>query len=202
MSESAGAFSAVTGDGPRTGFNFYSYNTPGDHAHLVATLLGDGANPVDGPHAVYAMPLRLSGGGLGDSLTYYILYGREIPLNDPVFTTAITTAQSVFFATPGDANIDGKVDARDLGALASHWQHPANWAGGDFNFDGSVDISDLYLLASNWHSGAALMNQDLARLSLPSSVPEPIMSCGAAFAGFVFLGTRRRVRAMTSTEST
>jgi len=58
------------------------------------------------------------------------------------------------FAYAGDANLDGKVDAVDLGALASHWQQSGVWTGGDLDYNGFVDIRDLYLLASTWQLGA------------------------------------------------
>jgi hypothetical protein len=61
-----------------------------------------------------------------------------------------------FFTLLGDTNHDGKVDATDLGNLASNYgaTSGANWAQGDFNYDGAVDITDLGDLASNY--GASL----------------------------------------------
>lgn len=56
-----------------------------------------------------------------------------------------------FFILSGDANRDRKVDAADLGILASNWQATGKtFMDGDFNFDGKVDIADLYILSSRW----------------------------------------------------
>lgn len=53
---------------------------------------------------------------------------------------------------PGDANLDGTVDASDLGILASHYGagSGAEWGDGDFDNDSMVDVSDLGILASNY----------------------------------------------------
>jgi hypothetical protein len=78
----------------------------------------------------------------------------------------------------GDANLDGVVDATDLGALAMSWGSTSgDWIGGDFNYDGVVDVNDLDLLARNWQAGVTNpTGQDLgsmlSSLGLPS-VPEP-----------------------------
>ncbi len=53
---------------------------------------------------------------------------------------------------PGDSNLDGKVDTRDLNAVALNWSGVStNWSGGDFNFDGKTDVGDLNTLALNWN---------------------------------------------------
>lgn len=97
---SSGANLAKTSDGPVNGFSFFTYNSAGDHAHLAMTLYGDGANPVDGPHAVYALPLQLTGAGLADSQPYYILLGRDIGSSDAVFQDALSTATSTLVPEP------------------------------------------------------------------------------------------------------
>ncbi len=81
-------------------------------------------------------------------------------------------------ATPGDANLDGKVDISDLGMLATNWQQHTAWSGGDFNNDGFVDISDLGLVATNWQSGVTnplgpSFEEALASVGLADGVPEP-----------------------------
>jgi len=72
---------------------------------------------------------------------------------------------------PGDANLDGKVDATDAATLASNWlygvgaENPdAKWKMGDFNGDRQVDDADATLLATNWQYGVT---------SEAASAPEP-----------------------------
>ena len=57
-----------------------------------------------------------------------------------------------FFFLSGDVNHDGKVDFKDLVALASHYGTPsgATFDQGDLNYDGAVDFKDLVILASNY----------------------------------------------------
>ena len=57
-----------------------------------------------------------------------------------------------FFFLSGDVNHDGKVDFKDLVALASHYGTPssATFDQGDLNYDGAVNFNDLVILASNY----------------------------------------------------
>ena len=79
----------------------------------------------------------------------------------------------VMTGLPGDANIDGVVDAEDAAILAAHWQMQsgATWGDGDFNGDYKVDDADATLMATNWGGTGA-----------SASVPEPslaVLLCGA-----------------------
>jgi hypothetical protein len=195
----------VTGAGTLDGFNFFSYNSASDHAHLLATLLPDGVVPPpgqapgDGPHAVYALPLRLSASGYTDSRPFVILYGRGIGYpEDSAFTSALSVAQSSY-GFPGDANLDGVVDVADLGILASHWQLTGFWTDGDFDNSGLIDVADLGILASNWQHGsdessagaslqAALEGVGMADLA----IPEPSCWLGSILIGMVRLRRSRR----------
>ncbi|HEY7090061.1 MAG TPA: PEP-CTERM sorting domain-containing protein, partial [Tepidisphaeraceae bacterium] len=78
----------------------------------------------------------------------------------------------VEFALAGDTNLDGVVDATDLGNLALAWETNGHWAGGDFDYNGIVDVNDLALMAANWQGSGAMPT---AALGLPdvSAVPEP-----------------------------
>jgi hypothetical protein len=89
---------------------------------------------------------------------------------------------------PGDANLDGVVDAQDLNELALSWQgNPNTWTGGDFTADGAVNAGDLNLLGLNWQSTIAL-----AAPASPSAVPEPsAWAVALVLAGGGFLGVRR-----------
>jgi hypothetical protein len=117
---------------------------------------------------------------LADSNNFGIGYAEATALGltsfagEPIDGAALLMRLSRY----GDANLDMIVDARDLGALASHWQgNGQTWTGGDFNYDGTVNIQDLYLLAINWPPGAPLgtpLDPILASLGLPADqVPEP-----------------------------
>ena len=65
---------------------------------------------------------------------------------------------------PGDADLDGDVDADDATILATNWQTltGATWGMGDFNRDGNVNDLDATLMAANWGTGVAA-----------AAVPEP-----------------------------
>ena len=86
---------------------------------------------------------------------------RELSFDNVVLDVAVT---------PGDANMDGKVDGSDVTILAGNWQvgvdgtELASWTMGDFNADGKVDGSDVTILAGNWQAGVT---------SSTASVPEP-----------------------------
>jgi len=164
MAESTGANVAVTGAGPVNGFTLFTYNTSGDHGHAVTALYGDGANPVDGPHAVYAVPMKLTVPGLSDSPTYYVMYGRAVPLADQAFQEAFVLGTFIFNAHAGDANLDGTVDTIDFNLLAANFggSHKG-WGQGEFDFNGLVDTVDFNILAANF--GASGLP--------PTNVPEP-----------------------------
>jgi hypothetical protein len=99
-------------------------------------------------------------------------------------------------AHPGDADLNGIVDATDLGTLASNWQTTgASWAMGDFNDDGVVDVADLGILATHWQTGDApgAFSEALGGLGLPvPNAPEPAV--GVPMMGLLLLrrfGRRR-----------
>jgi hypothetical protein len=55
---------------------------------------------------------------------------------------------------PGDANLDGVVDAKDLLILAENYDQSGRWwEQGDFNHDGIVNALDLQMLASHYGQG-------------------------------------------------
>src|SRR5262249_7228010 len=106
--------------------------------------------------------------------------------------TDTSLALTIEYALAGDANLDGVVDAADLGALASHWGATDYWAGGDFDYNGIVNVDDLNLLAMNWQSSGPSLADSLAALGLPpTGVPEPT---GAALLLMVASVALRRCR--------
>ena len=57
----------------------------------------------------------------------------------------------VKYARYGDANLDGKVDFKDLVLLAQNYGKTGGfWQDGDFNYDGKVGFDDLVKLAQNY----------------------------------------------------
>ena len=57
---------------------------------------------------------------------------------------------------PGDANLDGRVNASDLNVVGVHWLqtgHCLGWSSGDFSSDQLVDATDLNVLGLNWLAG-------------------------------------------------
>ena len=64
-----------------------------------------------------------------------------------------TTAVLMQYTLSGDANMDGKVNASDFDALASHYgsSGSAIWTSGDFNYDGTVNTLDFNALAANFN---------------------------------------------------
>jgi hypothetical protein len=52
---------------------------------------------------------------------------------------------------PGDVNVDGKVDGKDLAVLRSNMgKTGAGWAGGDLDQDGEVTFADFQVLERNF----------------------------------------------------
>jgi hypothetical protein len=59
-----------------------------------------------------------------------------------------------FFALPGDANRDRRVDFADLVRLAQNYDGVGKtFSQGDFNYDGAVDFADLVVLAQRYDTG-------------------------------------------------
>ena len=100
-------------------------------------------------------------------------------------------------ARPGDANLDGRVDAGDLNEVAINWQgEDRGWREGDFNGDGVVDAGDLNLVAVNWQFGVPqnqLVSFDgaLAQALGNIAIPEPTTAL-VFTTGLIGLSSRRR----------
>lgn len=82
----------------------------------------------------------------------------------------------VLVATPGDADLDGDVDANDLATVGQNWSPtPAGktWANGDFNDDGRVDSEDLAAIGLYWNPAGASLGGSVAE-SVPATTSEPL----------------------------
>ena len=104
---------------------------------------------------------------------------------------------------PGDANLDGRVDATDLTQVGLNWQRSdgVGWAGGDFTADGRVDAADLNVLAQNWLVGisAAAPAADLPARRVPRAPLAQGDQTNAAAADVVMAVTHHSMRIPRST---
>jgi regulation of enolase protein 1 (concanavalin A-like superfamily) len=91
---------------------------------------------------------------VNDNTAYYYRVTALLAGN----TAAGPITAAVKLPVPGDANVDGKVDAFDLNILAAHWQLTGSGGPmiGDFNNDGAVDAFDLNIIAAHWQEGVTL----------------------------------------------
>ena len=95
---------------------------------------------------------------------------------------------------PGDANLDGVVNAQDLNAVGSNWQADGlvSWAEGDFDGDGRAGASDLNDIGLQWTKTATDFAFQ-AGLAPVAAVPEPSSASLALLAllGLIALKTNR-----------
>ena len=78
---------------------------------------------------------------------------------------------------PGDANLDGKVDATDLNVVGLNWrQDMTGWCSGDFVADGVVDAKDLNQLGINWQLDVSADKATVANRRVPRA---PLVSRAA-----------------------
>jgi len=96
----------------------------------------------------------------------------------------------LLIVTPGDANMDGVVNALDARNLADNWlatefnvlNYESWWQMGDFNGDQVVDDLDASILAANWvYTGGG-----------STAVPEPSASVLLVLGALVLLSRLRR----------
>ncbi|HLA85428.1 MAG TPA: dockerin type I domain-containing protein [Thermoguttaceae bacterium] len=93
---------------------------------------------------------------------------------------------------PGDATLDGWVNAIDASIMAANWgQQGTLWGHGDFNEDGTVDALDAAILAQHWGEEDPSWHPPVVEAAL--GVPEPSMVVLLAV-GLMGLAARRRTR--------
>jgi hypothetical protein len=83
----------------------------------------------------------------GRSSGYY-----DINSNGIVDENDVTALLSSLGSLPGDANLDGVVNAVDLNQVGLNWRAArcATWSDGDFSGDGAITAVDLNILALRW----------------------------------------------------
>ncbi len=188
-----------------TGANNYSGATTAAGGTLI---LGKNAqNPVlSGPKGAIvnsgALILDYSGGGTDPVSTVQSILasgngnnfqsGQIRTTNAPNANNAIGYVDAnsqvlIRYASRGDANLDGVVNALDFNAVATNFGGSSKvWSQGDFNYDGSVNTLDFVSLASNFGT------------VLPASVPAPVLGtlvpepASFALAAVGLLAMRRR----------
>jgi alpha-amylase len=107
-----------------------------------------------------------------------------------------TLVRQVLRSEFGDFNLDAKIDAVDLGLLASNWgQTNRGYATADANGDGFVDAVDLGLLATYWGFGVAPQHAQSIYAAAYSigftAIPEPA-TLSLLGLGATLLGRRNR----------
>jgi probable HAF family extracellular repeat protein len=74
----------------------------------------------------------------------------------------------IYAPTPGDANLDGRVDINDLTIVLTNYnQTGKGWAQGEFIGDGTVDINDLTIVLAHYNDTTT------PAAGGPAAVPEP-----------------------------
>jgi hypothetical protein len=128
----------------------------------------------------------------GENMTVYDLNNDGSVTGDdvPDFLQAAAEARGFSEALrPGDANLNGIVDASDLNTLGVNWlnSNATSWCSGDFNQDGNVNASDLNALGVNW-----LSNVTGNPAPLSAAVPEPTSMTLLIVAAGLLMNWRRR----------
>ena len=60
---------------------------------------------------------------------------------------------SLFHPSPGDLNLDGRVDFLDLGILGGSWLKQQTGLPADLDANGQVDFNDFGILGGAWSIG-------------------------------------------------
>lgn len=121
--------------------------------------------------------LSLSGTDIGADSDFVLTGGQSLA---PTVLNGTIRIAPLSERMAGDADCDGRVDLRDLGALAQGYGvRGTEWSGGDLNLDGSVDYLDYLILKANFGTSA------------PGSIPEPATIGLLFLAALAFLKPRR-----------
>ena len=96
-----------------------------------------------------------------DTLTIAVASGRTQSAYDITGDGTVDAADISQLATtigilPGDANLDGIINANDLNAVGRHWlqSNCVDWSRGEFTGDGIVDVADLKVIGLRWLQAA------------------------------------------------
>lgn len=94
---------SITAEGRVSGFDFFTYNEPGDHGHNSYTLYGNGTSASNGASGVYLLPLEVTGTTLATSETFYLLLGKDVAVPSVQMDAAVNAASAQFVPEPSIA---------------------------------------------------------------------------------------------------
>ena len=97
---------------------------------------------------------------------------------------------------PGDVNLDGVVDIRDISVIAGHWLTNGALFEGDADGNGIINIIDISIVASNWlmqsgGGGGAAVDPGLEFTSVPEPSTALLCLVGAIASAFIAFLKRR-----------
>jgi hypothetical protein len=136
---------------------------------LVSEL--DGGGDFDGDGEYTCTDIDGLYGALSTGDTAFDLTGDDIVDDADVDAWLAEAGEAKGFSEairPGDADLNGIVNAQDLNVLALNWQADTltSWCQADFNHDGIGNAADLNDTGINWQS-------DIRAPEAGSAVPEP-----------------------------
>jgi hypothetical protein len=157
------------------------------HDALRAALLRRG--DVDASGATDAADIDYLRSHIGGEATWLLDLDGDGLLSDADEQVLIGT---IFSTVPGDANLDGRVDATDAAMLAGGFGGFGGWAVGDFDGDGRSTLYDAAVLQTRLGFVATGLPTLSAAAHAP--VPEPAAWLIAVSAALALTRARRRRR--------
>jgi hypothetical protein len=154
---------------------------------LVLDYSGGGTDPVNTVKTI------LTNGNGNDFQSGQIRTTNAANANRAIGYVDDTTNSRVLvrYASRGDSNLDGVVNALDFNAVATNFGGSGKvWSQGDFNYDGTVNTSDFTFMATNF---GTTLPAPVPAAVLGSLVPEP-STLGLLAAGAILAARRRRLR--------
>ena len=126
-----------------------------------------------------------------------LFFPGKNPIPQAASLSNLTDLSSSVFAPyaphMGDVNCDGKVNALDFNAIATHFgaTSGAIWTQGDLNYDGAVNTADFTLLMQNFGYSGVVPGAIVGSDPSVSGVPEPTGLVSLALGALLL--RRRRV---------